>query len=802
MRLRSAMALGLIALAPGCARREAAPPAIHLVDLYHAEAVEGRTPTLAPPIPTQWRFDGQDGAKGWEAFTGVSGLEVRGGRLVGRATDDLPVLHLGLPGESENPDLVHEVQLRLRVSAGANVALRFDRSEKLDRAPTLDMAKNFPWEFTTPVVAGDEVRTYALKSPLSTPFGGVRHVLIRPTDQKGASFEVESVRIVFRREHLASVPSGIGWHGLGEIYKESLVARSPEKIRMQLRLPPRPWLDLGLGTMDDGPVRFRITVGAPGEKEPSVLLERTVTRPHHWEAAPIDLQAYAGREVELQLSVSGEKPGVLGLWGGPVVRNRGALPASTAAGPAGITRPQGVILIWADTLRRDHLGIYGYGRPTSPLLDRLAAEGVLFEDCVSPASWTKVSTPSLLTSLYPTSHGVKDFTDRIPAAATTLAERYRDAGYATLSLSSILFTGKFTNLHQGFDEVHEDGSLPDRRSSKTTREYVDRLLPWLEAHRDGPFFVFLHVADPHDPYRPHAPYDTLWADPKKREEHEGQAKAVRPFIVDPLLRLFGMPNRDELVKAKIDPEAYVAYERDWYDGSIREMDTELGRLVERLPFLGLGGKALVVFTTDHGEEFLEHGRMFHGQTVYGEQNNVSFFMWGPGIVPKGVRVAKTVRTVDVMPTLLDASRLSAVPQAQGRSLWPLIAAARGEPGVVHAAGSDPPAVSEKAATTFPAGAPPPRDTESTAIVAGGFKLVHNTKRHPGQPEFELFDRRKDLLDRTNVASANPEIVEWLARELKTWRRAAEAGRLKSDAEGAQALTKEELERLRSLGYIQ
>jgi hypothetical protein len=153
-----------------------------------------------------------------------------------------------------------------------------------------------------------------------------------------------------------------------------------------------------------------------------------------------------------------------------------------------------------------------------------------------------------------------------------------------------------------------------------------------------------------------------------------------------------------------------------------------------------------------------------------------------------------------MPTLLEASRLRAVPEAQG-SLWSLIAATRGEPGVVHAAAEDAPAVSEKAATSQAAGAPPPRDTESTAIVAGGFKLVHNTKRHPGQPELELFSR-KDMLDRTDVAAANPKVVEWLTRELKTWRRGVEAGKLKSDAEGTQALTREELERLRSLGYIQ
>jgi diadenosine tetraphosphatase ApaH/serine/threonine PP2A family protein phosphatase len=189
------------------------------------------------------------------------------------------------------------------------------------------------------------------------------------------------------------------------------------------------------------------------------------------------------------------------------------------------------------------------------VLDRLAAEGTLFQDCVGQASWTKVATPSLMTSLYPTSHGVLDFFDRLPASAVTLAEAYRDAGYATLSLSSILFTGKFTNLHQGFEEVHEDGSLPDRRSSKTAREYVDRLLPWLEAHRQLPFFVFLHVSDPHDPYKPYPPYDTLWADASKSEPHEREAKEVKEFIGDPLMKLFGMPTRAELVEAGIDPQA-------------------------------------------------------------------------------------------------------------------------------------------------------------------------------------------------------------------------------------------------------
>jgi len=155
-----------------------------------------------------------------------------------------------------------------------------------------------------------------------------------------------------------------------------------------------------------------------------------------------------------------------------------------------VRAPRGVILIQADTLRRDHLDAYGYSRPTAPAIARLAKEGELFRNYTVQATWTKVSTPTLMTSLYPSAHTVADFTDRLPAGATTLAEVFREAGFATLSMSSILFTGQFTNLHQGFEEVHESGSLPDQQSSKTARDYVDRLLPWLDAHRDVPFFVF------------------------------------------------------------------------------------------------------------------------------------------------------------------------------------------------------------------------------------------------------------------------------------------------------------------------
>jgi arylsulfatase A-like enzyme len=789
-------------VAVACARAAREPEVIRLADRYKPEVVADRVAPSPPPPRTEWRFDAPPPAAsrtanaataGWRSLNGVAGLAVREGRLVGRSTATVPLIAIERPAGREQ-DPVQEVHVRMRLSGGTRVGAALSSSEKLDAKEFVAQISAFPPSFTSPAVAGDEVRSYVLKTPFNGAGTGVRHVVLQPTDVAGATFEIESVRLVFRGEHLAGVESGLGWQGLSEIYRETLVARAPESLRFDLALPARPRLDLALGTVEEGPVTFRVSAEAAGAQAVRVL-ERTITRPHRWEPVAVDLAPYAGKRVAVTLALAAEKRGTLGFWGTPAVRRAGA---RAAAGEA----PPGVIVVLADTLRRDHLGAYGYARPTSPVLDRLAQEGVLFRECIGQGSWTKVATPSLMTSLYPTSHGVTDFFDRLPGSAVTLAEAYREAGYATVSFSSILFTGRFSNLHQGFEEVHEDSSLPDRNSSKTTREYVDRLLPWLEAHRDVPFFVFLHVSDPHDPYRPPPPYDALWADPAKAEQHEADLKKARGFISDPLLKAFGMPTPDELRKAGIDPDAFVAHERAWYDGSIRGMDVEIGRLVERIEALGLEDRTLLVFTSDHGEEFHEHGRSFHGQSVYGELNNVPLILWGPGRVPNGRTVERTVQTIDVMPTLLEISRLRAPAGMQGHSLWPLVRGAAAAAGVASADGVESlPAVSEKAEIKEIAG-PPPRDTASDAIIVGRWKLIHNTKRPAGKPEYELYDHAADPLDARDLAAQHPAEVARLSKALQSWRRMAAAARVTSDADATATLSPAELERLKSLGYIQ
>ncbi len=797
----------------GCSRSDstAETSAIRLVDLFEPRFVSGSPAKPARTIPrTEWRFDaaasapasssaGSPGVRPWKQGPGVAGLTIGDGRLTGRTTDDFPILHIERTSGLDNHDLLHAVEIRMRVSAGRELSVAIDGGEKIDLAEQKGRAASFPWPFKTQLRPGSEIQTYTLTSAFHSSGNEIRHILVRPTDAAGATFEIESVRLIFRKEHLAGISSGVAWQGLKEIYRESLAARAPETIDITVTLPEQPWLDLAVGTLEESPVTFRVAVAKPGADAGAgeTLLEHTVTTPHRWEPRPLDLQRFAGQTVRLLLTLASPESEALGFWGAPVIRTR--MPVRTANTPA---RPRGVILIQADTLRRDHLDAYGYQRETAPTLRRLASEGVLFNNYTVQATWTKVSTPSLMTSLYPTTHGVTDFHHHLPASANTLAESYRAAGYATVSYTSILFTGQFTNLHQGFEELHEDGSVSTPGSSKTAREYVDRFQNWLERHRDVPFFAFIHVFDPHDPYEPHRPYDAMWADPSRKEEHERQSKEVRKFIKEPLRQLFGMPSRDELIAAGFDPEAYVAHDRDWYDGSIRAMDVEIARLVQTLRRLGLDEDTLIVFLSDHGEEFLEHGRMFHGQSVYGELTQVPLFMRWPASLPKGRVVDEVVQSLDVMPTLLDVSGLSAPEGLQGQTLAPLFAESANGNGDSGSGWRRRPAITEKALTAADgAWAPPPHDTESYAITDGQWKLIHNTQRPRGGPEFELYDFVKDPLNKTDLAARHPEVVARLAKTIEGWRQMATAARLKPDAEGTKNLSPEQLQRLRSLGYI-
>ncbi|MDX1383177.1 MAG: sulfatase-like hydrolase/transferase, partial [Thermoanaerobaculia bacterium] len=379
----------------------------------------------------------------------------------------------------------------------------------------------------------------------------------------------------------------------------------------------------------------------------------------------------------------------------------------------------------------------------------------------------------------------------------TLAEAYRKAGYATFATSSVPFTGRLTNLHQGVEVLHESSSVRDvdHSFSKTSRSYVDRLTEWIEGRRDVPFFAFLHVFDPHSPFEPAAPYNSLWMDADTMAAHRQDMATVMEEIEHPFFKPQALPTREQIDRTDVDPDTYVAREKIWYDASIRAMDVEIARLVERLEELGLEEDTLIVVMADHGEEFLEHGRHFHGYNAYGEMLNIPLVMWWPGVIPAGARVPTTVQAIDVLPTLLDLARVPVPEEAQGQSLLPLLAGDRPE-----ALGwRRRPAFAERvhAPSAFSDDTAP---IEAITVVDGQWKLIRNLALPEGRRELELYDHRNDPLNLNDVAADHPEVVERLAPLLDSWHESAKAAHIAPDA-ATEDMSPEELERLRSLGYV-
>jgi arylsulfatase A-like enzyme len=296
-----------------------------------------------------------------------------------------------------------------------------------------------------------------------------------------------------------------------------------------------------------------------------------------------------------------------------------------------------IILISIDSLRADHLGAYGYGRNTTPNLDRLATQGALFETVMSPTSWTLPSHMTLMTSLPPERHGVISDRFRLPRGVETLPQRLQRAGYRTAGIVSATYLDGAFGFSRGFDDyddyslVHSAGEAS--RKDVTSPELTRRSIDWLRRNgrrADGrPFFLFLHMYDVHYDYNPPDPFAQMF-DPAYGGGASGEIGSVR----------VSTPRRD------------VQHVVALYDGEIAFVDAHVGNIMAALKALGLEENTIVAVTADHGEEFLDHGQTGHFKTLYDEVLHVPLLIRYPGHVPAGRRVAGQVRLMDVAPTLL------------------------------------------------------------------------------------------------------------------------------------------------------
>ena len=210
----------------------------------------------------------------------------------------------------------------MRVSEGELLSVQLVAGEELDDAATIGAASSAVLlSLNRNLVIGDDFQTYTLTaddSSIAPSFSQARlqHLVIRPSDVEGAEFAIESVRLVSRREHLVTVESGVGWQGLGEIYRETVVARAPERIIFPVALPSQPRLELHVGTIEGGAVTFVVEVGD------ETVLRRTVSRPGVWHPLRVDLAEQTGGATEIALSLVSDENGRVGYWGGSLGAQR------------------------------------------------------------------------------------------------------------------------------------------------------------------------------------------------------------------------------------------------------------------------------------------------------------------------------------------------------------------------------------------------------------------------------------------------------------------------------------------------
>lgn len=427
-----------------------------------------------------------------------------------------------------------------------------------------------------------------------------------------------------------------------------------------------------------------------------------------------------------------------------------------------ISKQPNIVLISIDTLRADHLGCYGYPRPTSPIIDKFASGGVLFEDLMATSPWTLPSHGSMLMGLYPNRHGLKSYESALAKDIRTLADILKENGYSTTAVINSHCLSHRYGLNRGFDDFTYLREVLDQRApSGVGIEGIKRL----ETYGSKPFFLFLHFFDVHSDYCSLPFYEKQFINPYK-----GNANGTTSQLI-----------RFCLGEIKFD-EAGINHLIDLYDASIRQMDDVIGNLLRFLKVKKLLDRSLVIITSDHGEEFMEHGGVLHSQTQYQEVLRIPLIMCGPDI-PKSKRIEEAVSLVDIMPTILSYAGINASDSLDGFDVTCLL----------QANSSKLPSRYIFAEANKPTG-PDQREElidNKLAVRNPRYKLQYNKLTK----DMQLYDLQNDPMEKTNVLSEHTQLANLMLEKLKSFMEVGTAGT------PLPPLSSEEVKRLQSLGYL-
>ncbi len=467
----------------------------------------------------------------------------------------------------------------------------------------------------------------------------------------------------------------------------------------------------------------------------------------------IELPEFSGRVVRITFMADRWK-GPL-IWLNPVARtslssrdDQGSLPTGTVSDEPIKAAPQNLLLVLFDAASPFHLGCYGYSRSTSPNIDSVAKSGILWENAISPAVYTRAAFPSIMTGLYPESHGVLSYTPRLQTKTNTMARAFRSAGFETAIFSS----NPNASIHEGNDygfrhvaNLWRKGPHPMDENPVMADEFEEPFADWLDQVRSRRFFAYLHIREPHWPYIAPADFQSRFA----RESYAG--------------------NSD---KEKADVAGY--------DSSLAFADSQFGKILHHLDSLGLTDKTMIGITADHGEGLGQHNRWGHMFPVYEEQIRVPLIFRIPESGLKNVRLREAVATIDLMPTVIDLFGLSRRHSAfDGISLLPVLR------------GATPPSRSLFAQA---------HQEKFHCIRSTEYKYIRSMEA--GKERDELFLLNQDPQELQDRSRDFPILTSYLKKELAknlSAQRAFYAAR-KQKIETKSVVDEQEREQLKALGY--
>ncbi|MDP8249014.1 MAG: sulfatase [Candidatus Tritonobacter lacicola] len=436
-----------------------------------------------------------------------------------------------------------------------------------------------------------------------------------------------------------------------------------------------------------------------------------------------------------------------------------------------------VILIVVDTLRADHLETYGYSRNTAKNIAKLAEDGILFKNAIAPASWTRPSIASIMTSMYPSSHGAVGRMGELDDKYLTIQEILKEHGYATVGFNSNGNAGKFWNFDQGFDFFNHAPMTRGYKGEKLqspASSITDRGKAWVyDNPTERPFFLYLLYIDPHAPYFTDEEFQF---NKSYKGKNNGSLEQLKEIDWNRRLSEDGQE-----IPGIMEECNYV---KDLYDAEIAYTDKHIGRLMGFLHEFNLYENTLIILTADHGEGLWDHDNRGHGEDIYQEQLHIPLIIRCPGI-KGGKRISNYVSTIDILPTVLDIVGIRPPAHFQGVSLLPMMLGKRAKEGVLL--------VEEQL-----------DERDFTGVIKDGWKLIYDR----AHDSYELYDLRKDRKEKQNLANSNDHSIEKIFRNLslilhkKTEENKEIRNRMKPSEPAQEREIPEELkEKLRALGYI-